>query len=51
MALGIEFTHNFCAGIGPLQLGIVLVCMTFARQYDWIRLSVPRLDMRVASES
>ena len=25
MASGTEFTHDFCAGIGPLQLGVVLV--------------------------
>ena len=25
MALGTEFAHNFCAGISPLQLGIVLI--------------------------
>ena len=24
-ALGSEFARNFCAGIGPLQLGFVLV--------------------------
>ena len=26
---GTEFTHNFFAGIGPLQLGIVLVLLKF----------------------
>ena len=26
MAPGIEFARDFCAGIGPLQLGVVLVC-------------------------
>ena len=25
MALGTEFARDFCAGIGPLQLGVVLV--------------------------
>ena len=25
MALGTEFACNFCTGMGPLQLGIVLV--------------------------
>ena len=25
MAPGTEFAHYFCAGIGPLQLGVVLV--------------------------
>ena len=25
MALSTEFAHNFCAGIGPLQLSVVLV--------------------------
>ena len=25
MAPGTEFARNFCAGIGPLQLGVVLV--------------------------
>ena len=25
MAPGTEFAHDFCAGIGPLQLGVVLV--------------------------
>ena len=24
-ALGTEFARNYCAGIGPLQLGVVLV--------------------------
>ena len=24
-ALGTEFTRNFCAGIGPQQLGVMLV--------------------------
>ena len=28
-ALGIEFTHNFCAGIGLLQLGVALVFLMF----------------------
>ena len=28
-ALGTEFGHNFCAGIGPLQLGFVLVSFVF----------------------
>ena len=27
MALGTEFTRNFCAGISPLQLGVVLVLL------------------------
>ena len=29
MAPGTEFTRDFCAGIGPLQLGVVLVFFTF----------------------
>ena len=29
MAPGTEFARFFCAGIGPLQLGIVLVCFPF----------------------
>ena len=28
MALGTEFARDFCAGIGPLQLGVVLVLFT-----------------------
>ena len=28
-ALGTELARNFCAGIGPLQLGVVLVFTTF----------------------
>ena len=28
-ALGTEFTHYFCAGIGPLQFGVVLVFFQF----------------------
>ena len=27
MAPGTEFARDFCAGIGPLQLGVVLVCI------------------------
>ena len=29
MAPGTEFARNFCAGIGPLQLGVVLVLVYF----------------------
>ena len=29
MAPGSEFTRDFCAGIGPLQLGVVLVILIF----------------------
>ena len=29
MAPGIEFSRDFCAGIGPLQLGVVLVTSLF----------------------
>ena len=27
MSPGTEFGHDFCAGIGPLQLGVVLVLL------------------------
>ena len=30
MAPGIEFARDFCAGIGPLQLGVVLVFYSFS---------------------
>ena len=30
MAPGTEFDRNFCAGIGPLQLGVVLVFSFFS---------------------
>ena len=40
MALGSEFAHSFCAGIGPLQLGGVLVaflirnkCLSWLNNY------------------
>ena len=29
MAPGTEFARDFCAGIGPLQLGVVLVYLLF----------------------
>ena len=29
MAPGTEFAHGFCAEIGPLQLGVVLVRISF----------------------
>ena len=29
MVPGTEFTRDFCAGIGPLQLGVVLVSINF----------------------
>ena len=29
MAPGTEFARDFCAGIGPLQLGVVLVMLIF----------------------
>ena len=29
MAPGIEFARDFCAGIGPLKLGVVLVISLF----------------------
>ena len=29
MAPGTEFARDFCAGIGPLQLGVVLVSFIF----------------------
>ena len=31
MSPGTEFARDFCAGIGPLQLGVVLVCVCFLR--------------------
>ena len=37
MAPGTEFARDFCAGIGPLQLGVVLVSITFF----WKSLSLP----------
>ena len=30
MAPGTEFAREFCAGIGPLQLGVVLVLSIFS---------------------
>ena len=29
MTPGTELPRDFCAGIGPLQLGVVLVCLCF----------------------
>ena len=29
MVPGTEFARDFCAGIGPLQLGVVLVLLEF----------------------
>ena len=29
LGLGTKLPHNLCAGIGPLQLGVVLVSLTF----------------------
>ena len=34
MALGTEYARNFCAGIGPLQLGVVLVSIYFRYSDD-----------------
>ena len=31
MAPGTEFARDFCAGIGPLQLGVVLVLLYFSK--------------------
>ena len=31
MTLGTEFTRDFCAGIGPLQLGVVLVFLIISK--------------------
>ena len=33
MAPGTEFARDFCAGIGPLQLGVVLVSFNFNIYY------------------
>ena len=39
MAPGTEFTRNFCAGIGPLQLGVVLVLyVQLSNQIDAVRI-------------
>ena len=34
MSPGTEFARDFCAGIGPLQLGVVLVFLFFALLYQ-----------------
>ena len=34
MVVGTEFALNFCAGIGPLQFGVVLVCISFSELSD-----------------
>ena len=34
MSLGTEFARDFCAGIGPLQLGVVLVAIYILILYD-----------------
>ena len=36
MAHGTEFARNFCAGIGPLQLGVVLK-MRYYMEVLWSR--------------
>ena len=36
MATGTEFARDFCAGIGPLQLGIVLVYIIFLENHEII---------------
>ena len=35
MAPGTEFTRDFCAGIGPLQLGVVLVLLNVIPNPVW----------------
>ena len=35
MAPGTEFARDFCAGIGPLQLGVVLVYYNFIFESTW----------------
>ena len=40
MAPGIKFAYDFCAGIGPLQLGVMLVIIVIIIGYDfalWLR--------------
>ena len=34
MSPGTEFARDFCAGIGPLQLGFVLVIVIFIDHFD-----------------
>ena len=36
MAPGTEFAHDFCVGIGPLQLGVVLVIIKFQKMCGYI---------------
>ena len=36
MAPGTEFARDFCAGIGPLQLGVVLVVSIMAQTRHFI---------------
>ena len=40
MALDTEFTHNFCVGVGLLQLGIVLVFINISLVFWLYQLSV-----------
>ena len=41
MAPGTEFARDFCAGIGPLQLGVVLVVLFYMSMFcDGLALAV-----------
>ena len=63
MAPGTEFARDFCGGIGPLQLDVVLVCYIFILtdgfvielKIDWLALCViqtlPFLAMLMISVS
>ena len=46
MAPGTEFARDFCAGIGPLQLGVVLVsssiCISYA--YPWFTITTVKVN-------
>ena len=40
MSHGTEFVRDFCAGIGPLQLGVVLVYLIVTSHVDSLHLFV-----------
>ena len=46
MSPGTEFARDFCAGIGPLQLGVVLVYNLFTLLYLVFRICFLNIDKK-----
>ena len=51
MSPGTEFARDFCAGIGPLQLGVVLVCFCFLDQTNGHTININMCHLIRASRS